>query len=264
MQYYYLVSSLPGIRYDAEKLPIKRLEFDRRVLESVSAEHLGLFNALKYRVDNRNLVEIMSGGGKFAEGGCYSKEEFEYGIKTNSGLPGYMLDFISEESKPGILPEDSLWGFYLKFIGELSSFLSSYFEFERNLRNILTVLNAKNSGLAFDERVVGSDDYVAEAVRHSSASDFGLGREFLFVDRLSELIKNKNYFELERFAGRLRFEAVETFLSGHYFTIESVLGYSLKLEIVERFTSLDAEAGLNRLEDLSGKYAGNKSLYEYV
>ena len=56
--------------------------------------------------------------------------------------------------------------------------------------------------------------------------------------------------EAERFLDRLRWERIEELEREHYFDINYLVTYALKLQILERWQQIDAEGGMRILEDL--------------
>ena len=87
------------------------------------------------------------------------------------------------------------------------------------------------------------DTSICEALRSSTARDFGLGAE---VEYLGHLMKNSEVEELverEKKPDQLRWTWMEEATFFNYFTIERLFVFLLQLEMIERWLSLDKERG---------------------
>ena len=70
-----------------------------------------------------------------------------------------------------------------------SRFLREWSDFDRTLRNVAAATTARAAGRPVDGHVVGNDD-VAEQLRRSSASDFGLRGELPDIDAVSAAVND--------------------------------------------------------------------------
>lgn len=253
MRYYYLLTALPELLFEEGKLPINREEFERLTEENLSPDDKELFNLLKFGTDNQNVVNLLEGSNQFLKGGVFSREELEEGIRHREGLPEYLLVFLSRrEEKSNRLIEDQLWELYLDCSAKKNYFLKEYFLRERNLRNFISAVNLRKEGRKDSRKLIGSEDEeIYTALTNSNLPDFGLSKELPYAPAVSEFITNDRYLELERYTDRLRFETINELNRFNYFTVEQILGYSLKLEIMERWHNLSEEKGQHRLDELT-------------
>lgn len=143
-------------------------------------------------------------------------------------------------------------------------FLKEYFTFEQNLRDFSTGINMRKLQRSYDDKIIGSDDFITDSIRHSNLPDFGLNKELPFAVKIIEFIEARKYLNLEQYLDYLRFETIDELNRFNYFTIEQVLGYSLKLEILERWSFLTEDRGKEKLEKLSNKDVGRKDTYHVV
>ncbi|MGR3294566.1 MAG: DUF2764 family protein [Candidatus Scalindua sp.] len=104
-----------------------------------------------------------------------------------------------------------------------------FFRWERGIRNVLVRLRAKSLGLEPDEFIRD------EIVDHSQTL---LAEQAFNADSplMAEEILNKARW---RYLDELEF--------GHYFDVERLVIFFLKLQILERISSFNAEAGSERL-----------------
>ena len=141
-------------------------------------------------------------------------------------------------------------------------FLKEWGAFDRNLRNIAAAIAAREAGRVVADVTVGGGEIV-EQLKRSTAADFGLRGELPYVDSvISAVCDEKNIVEKERKIDAIRWAEAEAMTSFDFFTINFILSYLVKVNIVARWTLLSPEVGremLNRLiKELEGKDLVNK------
>ena len=142
------------------------------------------------------------------------------------------------------------------------SFLMEWGAFDRNLRNIAAAIAAREAGRVVADVTVG-DGEIVEQLKRSTAADFGLRGELPYVDSvISAVSDEKNIVEKERKIDAIRWAEAEAMTSFDFFTINFILSYLVKVNIVARWTLLSPEVGremLNRLiKELDAKELVNK------
>ena len=142
------------------------------------------------------------------------------------------------------------------------SFLKEWGAFDRNLRNIAAAIAAREAGRVVADVTVGGGEIV-EQLKRSTAADFGLRGELPYVDSvISAVCDEKNIVEKERKIDAIRWAEAEAMTSFDFFTINFILSYLVKVNIVARWTLLSPEVGremLNRLiKELDAKELVNK------
>lgn len=142
------------------------------------------------------------------------------------------------------------------------SFLKEWGAFDRNLRNIAAAIAAREAGRVVADVTVG-DGEIVEQLKRSTAADFGLRGELPYVDSvISAVSDEKNIVEKERKIDTIRWAEAEAMTSFDFFTINFILSYLVKVNIVARWTLLSPEVGremLNRLiKELDAKELVNK------
>ena len=142
------------------------------------------------------------------------------------------------------------------------AFLKEWGAFDRNLRNIAAAIAAREAGRVVADVTVG-DGKIVEQLKRSTAADFGLRGELPYVDSvISAVSDEKNIVEKERKIDAIRWAEAEAMSSFDFFTINFILSYLVKVNIVARWTLLSPEVGremLNRLiKELDAKDLVNK------
>ena len=133
---------------------------------------------------------------------------------------------------------------------------------EQDKAAIAAAVAAREAGRAVKDVVVGGGEIV-EQLSRSSAADFGLRGELPYIDAVIAAVSDeKNIVEKERKIDAIRWAEAEAMTSFDFFTINFILSYLVKVNIVARWTLLSPEVGremLNRLiKELDAKELVNK------
>ena len=271
--YYYIVASLPDLLFDSPKKVISLVDFIEDIRELLTPEHASFLALFRLGYDNGNLVSTLDKRGKeFDVRGNFSKEKIEEEIKFPENLPGYMLQFIEayKEEKlpyPDLSLDDQLtWLFYDEAVAHKNAFLSTWFTFDLNLRNLLAGLNCRrlaeqskdaSGDFTVSKTVLGSNEF-AELVRKSRTPDFSLTLDYPWVEKVLSFDR-RNLVEFEKNIDTLRWDMLDEMTTFTYFQIETILAFCIKLDIVERWQSLKPDVGEEKLtrllSDLESSYA---------
>ncbi|NLE00291.1 MAG: DUF2764 family protein [Fibrobacter sp.] len=264
--YYFLVSGLTDLVLGDEKTGASFSVFMDEISELIHPSDLQLLQYIRLPFDNLNLITVLLGKNReFDLRGNYSRDDLVDAIKNPDVLPAYMQTFLEmqKENKqlvPGLVAEDQLsWLFYDEIAEHKNVFVRSWFEFDKNLRNVIAGINCRKElahikALASEREsalasvVIGNDE-VAEAVLRSNAADFGLSGILPWVEKLIHHSQG-SLQNFEREIDLLRWEFLNEITVFSYFGIESILVFTLKLLIVERWKMLDPQKGRERLEML--------------
>lgn len=247
--YYYLVAGLPDIILDQKKLSFSIAEFREEMHYHLHPDDYRLIELLFLPSDNRNLLNLLTKSGEaFDESGKYSQEFLEEEIKEPSSSPAYMQRIISayKSESPvfdGMSWEDQLTWLYFDHASNCNNdFLRKWFEFDLNLKNIVAGFNVRKHELKGDKYFIG-DNYIVQAVKKSTLKDFGLGNDFEYMDSLISIQENDNLLERERAMDTMRWEFLDEQNTFNYFSIEVLLAYVVKLQMVQRWLEMDYETG---------------------
>ena len=134
-------------------------------------------------------------------------------------------------------------------------------EFDRTLRNVTAAVTARAVGRPVEEVTVGGGD-VVEQLERSSAADFGLRGELPYIDAVIAAVNDEaNLVEKEHKIDLIRWNEAVELATFDYFDINSILSYLLRVNIVARWTQLDAVRGREMFERLMAELDG-KGLIE--
>ncbi len=273
--YYFLVAGLPDLILDEGKNVPSFSEYITELEEQVSSGDLELLRCIRLPIDNSNLITVLQNSKKeFDPRGNFTRDEIASAIKNGDGLPDYMLTFLEayrENRLPSSLltTEDQLnWFFYEQMIVHPNQFIREWFTFELNLRNLIAGINSRKGLEHFDalgserERsvaavLIGVNDE-AEMILRSNAPDFGLSSQLSWVERVINLSRS-TLLEFEKGIDLLRWDMLNELTTFSYFSIETVIAFTIKLMMVERWKKLDVQTGkvvLERLvEELQATYS---------
>ena len=261
MNYYCYIAGLPDIQIDnAKSIPAQEEILDE-LKQILSKGDMALLDLLRLKYDNDNLLKFLAN--RDAElnplGNLTSQDWAELIELINNSdernpvrdarLLKYVLDFYTtirnEQSEEKIdFAEDFLAALYYKYGMQCKNkFVADWFEFNLNINNILTALTCRKYGWDIKSAIVG-DNVVAETIRNSvSARDFNLKAEIDYFDALVSISETANLLDREHRIDALKWNWLEenTFFSS--FSIEKVLSFWLRCELMHRWDNLSMEEG---------------------
>jgi len=250
--YYSFVAGFPDFALDDSKLPVTSRGIKADLTEQLDPADCTHLVELFYPVDNKNFLAVLLGRADQAHDplGNFTREEFEEEIRCPMILPRYMIDFL-DQHRAGLpadtLPENLLSSLMYDTLQKSeNAFIRGWFAFDRDIRNIVTALSCRRMGVEPEREVVG-EGMVADAASRASGADFGLSREFVWLDALLR-VYHGNLLERELMIDRIRLDALDELTISSGFSLDKVLGLVVRLGIAERWLALDATAGRELLK----------------
>ena len=197
-KYYYLVASLPELTLEDSRLSYTVADFKREIYPTLSGGDKKLIELFYLKFDNANVLKLLNDKEASIDlRGNYTAEELNEAIEQIKeggesdviALPSYLTEFLTDyfdaNSDKTILLEDQLAALYYAYAMKCGNpFISSWFEFNLNINNILIAFTARKYKWEVSQYVVGNTE-VCEALRTSGARDFGLTAEVDYLDQLS-------------------------------------------------------------------------------
>ncbi len=247
--YYYLVAGLPDIIIEQSKIALTLAEFKQELSNHLHPDDFELVEMIFLQADNSNVLNfLLKIVADFNLSGRYNFDEIEEGIKEPEIFPEYLTAFITHFKSgnpidPEMSWENQLTTLYYDYVLKTKNhFLREWYLFELNLKNTMIALNGRRLKIRFDNQLIGNN-IVVESIRKSNARDLGLANEFPLVEKLSQISEFSNLLEREKAIDLLRWNYLDELNTFNYFTIEMILGYVIKLGIVERWMKLDKKTG---------------------
>ncbi len=255
--YYCTVAGLPDITLDDTKLSFTVGDFKEELYPELTLKDRKLLDIFYLQFDNRNLLALIKSENTepvFDSSGNFSSDELEElvelvqnGEESVKGFPAYMVDFLvafyAKKEEEVANWEDRLSvGYYNYAMKSNNQFISSWYTFCLHLNNIQLALASRRHGISYAETIVGNTE-VCEAIRKSNARDFGLSAELPYMSDLLKLDEMVDLVERERKTDLLKWEWMEEASFYDYFSLERLFVFLLKLEMIERWISLDKIKG---------------------
>lgn len=255
-KYYYLIAGLPELTLEDSKLSYTVADFKTEIYPELSSSDQKLIDLFYLKFDNSNVLKLLEDKEACIDSrGNFSQEELneyiavikEGGTVSPKEFPAYLSTFITDYfNSPAenlVLMEDCLASLYYDYaMKSENKFISSWFEFNLTINNILVAFTARKYKWDVAQNIVG-DTEVCEALRTSGARDFGLSGEVYFFDQLVKISETTELVEREKKLDALRWNWMEEATFFDYFTIERLFVFLLQLEMIERWISLDKEKG---------------------
>ena len=265
MQYYHLIAGLPDLSFGDAKMPYTVDDFKQQLDEVLSDTDKKPVYDIFLKYDNDNLLAFLNGKVRnfswnkdaiFNAKSAFSQEEIAALVqdireeenlrnkKTPSYFKVFISDFITEdETSHKMFWEDQLASLYYDYLGRSNNkFIRSWAELNLNINNVMTALTCRRNGTAHVSYIVGNNE-VAENLRTSNARDFGLTEIFEHFDALRRIDEDPDFLEKEHQIDRLRWRWIDETNFFNYFTIEHVIGYLFKLQMLERWAILHEDSG---------------------
>ncbi len=271
--YYTLVAGLKEYALDSDTKGFDARAIVTEILDAVTAGDARQVELLLGYYDCENIVALRQGRSQHNPLGNLSREELEEEMKSPKRLPEALACVLRAYADPegedaevvdtAQRFEKSLFAAYYRLCGGASSrFLREWAVFDRNLRNVTAAVTARQLSRPVEEVTVGEGD-VVEQLQKSSAADFGLRGELPYIDGVIAAVGEEgNLLEKEHKIDLIRWNEALELSSFDYFDINAVLSYLVRVNIVARWTLLDAKHGREMFErliaELDGKELINK------
>jgi hypothetical protein len=116
-----------------------------------------------------------------------------------------------------------------------------------SVRTIVGALRRRRRG---EDPPIGLGDLVPTIRRNWREPQFGLQRRFPWIEKFSALMAAGNAMDAERVLHECSWSKLSRMADLYFFSFEAVLLYLARWSIIDRWTSRDAEAGLQRFEHI--------------
>ena len=125
------------------------------------------------------------------------------------------------------------------------------------MRNVISALVARDRQSQVALVTVGGGE-VVEQLHRSSAADFGLRGELSYIDSLISAMDEQNMLEKERKIDAIRWSVASELSTFDYFSVDAVLAYLVKVNLVARWSLLDAKVGKAMFDKLMAELDGKQ------
>ena len=264
--YYCLVTGLPELSLEDGKLSYTVANFKTEIYPQLSKSDKKLLDLFYLKYDNRNLLTLLKDKEASVDAslGNFSADEllgiiasFKEESAPDKKFPSYFYEFAElylntpDEERFGL--EDKLYGYYYDYAMKCGNpFVSAWFELNLDVNNILAAMAARKYKMEVAKVPVGTNA-VADALRTSNARDFGLADDLEYFEQLVRINDTIDLVDREKKIDLLKWNWMEDNTFFNYFTIEKIFVLLMKLEMIERWISLDKEKGNEMFRQLIGQ-----------
>lgn len=272
--YYCLVAGLPDLSLDDGKLNYTVANFKSELYPELSDKDKRLIDLFYLKFDNANLLKLLKDkeAETASEGNFSSEELLALAVSVREGdapdkkYPSYLYEFVAAYLE---LPaeelhraEDMLAAYYYAYAMKCGNgFVSSWFEFNLNINNILAALAARKYKMDVQQVVVG-DTEVCEMIRTSNARDFGLTEMLDYFEPLLRIAETEDLVEREKKIDVLKWNWMEDAVFFNYFTVERIFVFLMRLEMIGRWIAMDKEKGSEIFRQMIDKLKGEVEIPE--
>lgn len=256
--YYYLIAGLPDLTLEDGKLSYTIADFKEEIYPNLSEADKKLVDLFYLKFDNANVLKLLKNRDAVIDArGNYSAEELienisvikEGGVVNSKDFAPYLVAFITNyyndasiDNELKLFENDLAALYYAYGMNNKNKFISSWFEFNLILNNVFVALSARKYKIDITQGIVGNTE-ITEALRTSGARDFGLTGEVEYFDQLVKISEIDELLEREKKTDILKWNWIEDETFFNYFSIERIFAFLLKIEMIERWLSLDKEKG---------------------
>ena len=269
--YYCLIAGLPDLVLADKKLSISATAFREWLKIELHPADFALVGRLFLPFDHNNIINTMYQLSKpFDTRGLFSKEMIDLLVDKKEMenpqlaiFPTYMQEIIQSLLLSDEKMDEKQLGMTLQlaWYNDLensgNSFLKLFAQFEQNFRNVLVALNGRKFNIPFEQELVG-DNEVTDALKKSRSRDFGLASVIEQIDSWVQLYETPGLIDRELMIDSLKWKFLDDATFFNYFTVEKIMAFVIKLQIVERWLALDDQLGrelfTRLLADLQSEY----------
>ncbi len=183
-------------------------------------------------------------------------EEDPKAIYKQYGIEEYFTKFYQEikSENTSIKPEtykNYLFSLYYEHAMKTNSkFLRQWFEYNMNMNNVITALVCKKHGFDVNKHLMTGSEIAETILSNYNSKDLGLSGVYDDIDMLNTIYENRYLIDQERRYDALKWEWLDTNTFFHPFSIEMLLAYWLKCELMHRWDKLTIDEGAKVFEEI--------------
>lgn len=257
MAYYYLSASLTPLEF-GDMPDIGFMELMERYNVNLSASDKKQLEVIRLFFDLENIKRIYNYRSEpfhIDPRGNLSKNELKKALEEQTFFPLYVYDFFREHEagRDVVLHYAQLLSTYYKEEAEnWGGFIKEYLEFERNLRLILTGVRAKKLKKVMQNEFILEDLHdpvIATLLNQKDSPYFEAPAGYEELQEMLLVVKD-NPMQQYRQLAEYRFRKVREMVASRSFTIDYLLGYAIRVSILEDLHALDSAKGREVLNSI--------------
>ena len=259
-KYYCLIAGLPDLFFTENRPGATSLEFIKTISNDLTPEDFKLVKTLLLPNDNKNLLILLFDSKEpFDNEGNFTKQFLQNEIEKPAEIPEYMKNFINWVKKQEI-KEKNLKAeiklqtlFYTYILKTKNTFLREWFLFELNIKNVITTFNCNQFKYDTDKHIIQTKNNreINVMLSQGRLKPEYYEDDIMYADEIIRVAESDaEMIEKEKHIDKIKWEYLDEQTFFHFFTIEKILSFLLKLQITERWLQLDKNTGTALLEKL--------------
>lgn len=251
--YFFLGSILPTLQFGS---PTDWSFADLMTLYKVNLSKQGMkkVKVIRSYIDLKNVCQLLRKEPLDPRGNL-SEKELDEALVNRQGLPSYLYDHLEAyetlEQQIRYFPT-VLSTFFQEMRDKYRGFLRFYFNFERELRLILTGLRAKKLKVDVAKELLFEDPrdpFIAQILAQKDSPQFEFPFEYAMLD---EVLKEASKDPMEQYKAlaTFRFQQIADEVQDQPFSLDYILGYLVQFMLVEDWNHLNEEQGNHRLNGI--------------
>lgn len=247
MKYYFLATYLPELQRDDKKVRVSLAELLGEP-QAYAREDWADIELVLLAGDIFVLERLLTGKPAEVEHTLYGVEFWREQIKSPKEGPAFLVTFL-EQLEPGRLASpkvvEDLYSAYFNhaMATARNGLLRNYLAFERDLRNILAALRAREKNLVVTDHLVGEGELI-ENIARSRAEDFGLGGDYPFMEKL---LAAKDPQQMQDAHEQILWNFLDEEAGQDPFAFDALLAYLLRLTMLEKRLALNEDEAMARV-----------------
>lgn len=136
---------------------------------------------------------------------------------------------------------------------QVPEFLRRWAEYDRMTRNLVAAYKGWQLGWPEEVKarmIVEEDAELREAFVNGQASDFGMRERFPYTEEVLQVLETEDFVERERRMDALRARMADDLAENDYFGVGRIMDYLIRLNILYRWTALEAGHGREEFREL--------------
>ncbi|MDP2887748.1 MAG: DUF2764 family protein [Bacteroidota bacterium] len=257
-EYHCLISGLPELSFDSIEGSYGLVRFLEDARSSLDPVHLDWVNCLVLAQGHKPLLRYLNG--ETVADIPTLPYSFEWTFPEKDGfilLPAYVQEFVLRFRKDNEILPSYQWekllseGYYRYLAGKGNPFINSWANFDMNIRNYTTSKTFKEDIPQKKMQVMPGNKF-ARLLLEFNTDHKEVQVDWPLAAALDKILENPDLLEREKAIDHLIWDEIDRLNLFNYFSIEVVLGYTLKFLIIERWRVIlkpDIQLDVSRIID---------------
>lgn len=246
-KYYHLVASLPELYFN-KACPIEMEDYFLQIEHELSPADQELIWYLRYYIDIDNILKLSS---RWTNGGLFSQEEVKNREENKDLFPTFIYNYLkrtaSSDSSSMLNQKLLLEEYFVAGLQFENEYLTRWINNERALRNSLYCIEKGDNIDTLKSHLI-EGGFELESLLKGRDGIRELGNDWLSMHDIQLSYRLQNIVDRERNMDKLRWDFINEQLKFEYFTVDALIGYTVKLLILNRWSKLQKQQGRKLLD----------------